>query len=1325
VLATWTVTTVADVASDSDLTLREAIRLANGTEGPDVIVFDLPADQSESLDPDGAGDERVFVLRLNSELPELSDVTGGTTIDGTSQTQASGDINPLGPEVVLNGAGLEFATGLVLASNSNAVRGLTIQQFSNDGIHVRGTNSSVVGNSIGTSADGRQAVPNEAGVVVFGDGNQIGSIAEPNVISGNRAEGIVIFGSNNHVIGNWIGVAADGQSPLANGLDGISISNFAFQNQIGEPAAGNTIAFNGRNGVTVAVNEEGAAGNSVRGNSLHSNAALAIDLTESSGSPDGVTANDSITVGNTVVFDQDDGANQLQNFPELSRAFAGQTLEVEGMLSSHARQMFTIDFYTSDVLDASGFGEGQRYVGSAQVQTDAAGRATIDVSLPADIAISPFVTATATDSEGNTSEFSAAVQADVARSISGVKFRDLSGNGFSDDDVPLAGVIVGLYRVLDDSETRELVASVVTPDDGSYRFVELPPAIYLVEEVIGDAFVQTAGGNGGNPFYTIDVGVESNVIDSTGNDFANFQRVAVVGTTWEDLLGDGLGATDRPRAGVTVDLFADDGDGRFDATVDERLESLVSNESGAFALLPLGPGTYFVVHRPGEGAVQTFGGDAFPDTPYVTLHIGEGEDPAPLDFGSFVLTQLAGRTSQDLTGDGFSLDDPPLPGVGITVFRDEGNGVRDSQDVISATATTDAEGRFSISGVGPGLLFVEQTVPPDFLQTAGGDAPNGFYEVVSGSAEDRTGLDFANAALPTVSGSVWDDVQPDGQVDDGEFGLAGWTVTITDETGNRVDVVTDAAGQYMASVLPGSYRIEQLVPPGWETTFPLGRFETRQAIPAGMIAGFALTADVVADAGPTEPGAPGVPDLIIAHDVESPTSTQGSLWIVRGRRNGRISDDDVAEPIRIELGVNARVRSAIAADLDEDGDLDLAVAAVGRRRTGGGPTGSVIILRNDSDGLAVHQVLPVSDARGQWNVDGPIDLTALDANSDGRMDLATVDFRSNTVSILHGVGEARFEVGQVFDSGALSPRAIAAADLDSDGREELLIAHHAADTVVVFQPDGAGGYRIAQDWTVARPADITATDLDHDGRLDIVVAGTDGVSVFWNGGGPPAAAALVLVPGQSAQSVALGDVNQDGTLDLMVALPHQSAAALLINLGERQFAPPMLFPLEGASALAGVVPHSVALADLDGDHDLDVAAGLAVGGACVLWNEPAAYEVEVNFGRSAEQLDFGNVFVGVATVPREGGERIEKLGRDDSIRTTATPDPVAVDELLGRGHDAPFDLSGDGLVSPLDALLIINRLNQPGAADDFRFDVNGDGELSPLDALLVINRLQS
>jgi hypothetical protein len=80
---------------------------------------------------------------------------------------------------------------------------------------------------------------------------------------------------------------------------------------------------------------------------------------------------------------------------------------VRGELHSAPNTTFTLDFYASATANPSGFGEGQRYLGSVVVTTDANGNAKFVVELSAATANGEVVTATATDPGGNTSEFSA------------------------------------------------------------------------------------------------------------------------------------------------------------------------------------------------------------------------------------------------------------------------------------------------------------------------------------------------------------------------------------------------------------------------------------------------------------------------------------------------------------------------------------------------------------------------------------------------------------------------------------------------------------------------------------------------------------------------------------------------------------------------------------------------------------------------------------------------------------------------------------------------------------------------------------------------------
>ena len=179
-----------------------------------------------------------------------------------------------------------------------------------------------------------------------------------------------------------------------------------------EPGGANVISFNNGTGVRVT---GGAV--QIRFNKIFANGhprstinALGIDLAAA-----GVTPNDP--------GDTDTGPNNLQNFPELTSvaAVAGGT-RIEGTLStlnSTPEKTFLVDFYSNvagtlrfngnpyPACDASGYGEGETYLGTTSVTIDASGTRSFSYTIFTSLAAGAVVTATATDPDGNTSEFSA------------------------------------------------------------------------------------------------------------------------------------------------------------------------------------------------------------------------------------------------------------------------------------------------------------------------------------------------------------------------------------------------------------------------------------------------------------------------------------------------------------------------------------------------------------------------------------------------------------------------------------------------------------------------------------------------------------------------------------------------------------------------------------------------------------------------------------------------------------------------------------------------------------------------------------------------------
>lgn len=218
------------------------------------------------------------------------------------------------------------------------------------------------------------------------------AVTDPVSVDGTTQPGgpVTLDGAGAGPGGNGLTISA-GQTTVT----GLVISGFDGHGILlttagGNLIQGNTLTGNGGDGVRV----ESGTGNTIRNNAIFDNGGLGIDL-----GGDGVTPNDTA--------DPDGGANDLQNFPTLIRAFPdGGATTIDGWFNSAAETTFTLDFYAGPTCDPSGSGEGESFLGSLEVTTDLDGTATFRPSFETALAEGQFVTATATDPAGNTSEFS-------------------------------------------------------------------------------------------------------------------------------------------------------------------------------------------------------------------------------------------------------------------------------------------------------------------------------------------------------------------------------------------------------------------------------------------------------------------------------------------------------------------------------------------------------------------------------------------------------------------------------------------------------------------------------------------------------------------------------------------------------------------------------------------------------------------------------------------------------------------------------------------------------------------------------------------------------
>jgi hypothetical protein len=391
-----------------DLLERNVLSGGNTSE-MGVLIFDA---SNNNVAGNYVGTDATGTMLLGNAYSGVEIIS----IDRSSQNNRIG-VNASDPDAAHEGnliAGNGF-TGLAAdqANPGNAVgtgnyAGVSVVSATTSPINA---NNTIAGNLIGTNASGIPGWGNaQAGIYVNGaqgtligtNADGVGDALEANVISGNAQSGITIDGSlptnTTSVAGNYIGTNAAGTA-VANMGPGVQIINDSAQNTIGgsAAAAGNAIKFNSGTGVLIL--GTGSVDNQIRSNSIYLNGALGIDL-----GGDGVTPNHS---GALV------GPNNFQNYPVLLSAVPGFHTLVVGRLQSLPNTTYTLDFYASSSADPSGFGQGQRYLGSGTVTTNGSGKVTFHSNAFATLLGASFqnevITATATDPGGNTSEFSAAI----------------------------------------------------------------------------------------------------------------------------------------------------------------------------------------------------------------------------------------------------------------------------------------------------------------------------------------------------------------------------------------------------------------------------------------------------------------------------------------------------------------------------------------------------------------------------------------------------------------------------------------------------------------------------------------------------------------------------------------------------------------------------------------------------------------------------------------------------------------------------------------------------------------------------------------------------
>lgn len=365
------------------------------------------------------------------------------------------------------------------------------------------------------------------------------------------------------------------------------------------------------------------------------------------------------------------------------------------------------------------------------------------------------------------------------------------------------------------------------------------------------------------------------------------------------------------------------------------------------------------------------------------------------------------------------------------------------------------------------------------------------------------------------------------------------------------------------------------------------------------------------------------------------------------------------------LTTGAGAYSLVAGNFDGNGNLDLAVLT--------GANGADIFLNNGAGGFNSPTTLAIASARS---------LVVGDINGDSHADLVATlygSYGSPGIAVLLGTGTGTFSASAKYQPGS-TPGGVALGDFNKDGQMDLAVANSAYDagTISVLLGRGGGTLSAPEYYAVGSdPRTMATGDFNHDGLLDLVTANynDDTISILMNNGHGAFNAPVVYGIGSQPTSIAVGFFNGDAYPDIVTANSN-GTVSVLINTGTGVFA-------NATAYNVGTSPVSVVAGNFNSDNKMDIAVANAGDSqiAVLINNGDGTFAAAVKYTLPAAPtaLAFGDIngdgFNDLVVSSFSGNEFSVLLNNKDGTFSA----PVNYSSGTITGPLVVGDLNGDGL----------------------------------------------